>query len=93
VVDVPAVVDVEHLYGASSLVDSVDDAIGSASRAMTTSQGSEEWLANAAWTQGQGSVTELDNSGRYGFRQPFCDGAAGGGLEPYLVTLAGHVPL
>jgi hypothetical protein len=60
---------------------------------MTASQGPEERFADAARAQGQGRVAKLDDGGCYGFRQPFGDGSARGGLEPYLVTLAGHVPL
>jgi hypothetical protein len=52
VVDVSTVVDVEHFYGPFFLVDSVDDAISSASCAMTARQRPEERFADAARAQG-----------------------------------------
>jgi hypothetical protein len=87
------VVDVEHFHGVGLFVDAVDDTVGSAPRAVTAGQRAEERFAYPARTQGQGSLTEFKNGSRYGLWQPFGDGAARRGLEPYLIALAGHVPL
>jgi hypothetical protein len=87
------VVDIEHLHGAGLFVNAVDDAVGSAPRAVTARQRAKERFAYPAWAQCQRSLTELKNSSRYRLRQPFSDGAARGRLEPDLIALTVHVPL
>jgi hypothetical protein len=87
------VVDIEHLYGARLFDNAVDDAVGSAPRAVTASQRAKQGLAYPVRAQGQRGFTELKNRGRYRLRQPFSDGAAGGRLEPDLIPLTVHVPL
>jgi hypothetical protein len=87
------VVDIEHLHGAGLFVNAVDDAVGSAPRAVTASQRAKQRLAYPMWAQGQRGFTELKNRSRYRFRQPFSDGAACGGLEPDLIAFTVHVPL
>jgi hypothetical protein len=42
------VVDIEHVHSAGLLVDAVDDAVGSAPRAMTAGQRTEERFAYPA---------------------------------------------
>jgi hypothetical protein len=87
------VVDIKHLDDMGLFVNPVDDAVGSAPRAVTAGQRAEERFTYPARAQGQGSFAEFKNRCRYGLRQPFGDGAACGSLEPYLIVLAGHVPL
>jgi hypothetical protein len=48
VVNVSAVVDIEHFHGSFFLVDAVDDSISSPPRAMTPGQRPEERLADSA---------------------------------------------
>ena len=86
-------VDIEHLHSAGLFVNAVDDAVGSAPRAVTASQRAKQRSAYPVWAQGQRSLTELKNRSRYRFRQPFSDGTACGRLEPYLIPLTVHVPL
>jgi hypothetical protein len=93
VVDVRAVIDIEHFDDTGLFVDAVDDTVSSALRAVTASQRAEERLADAAGAQGQGGVAELEYRRRHGLRQPFGDCAACGGLEPYLEAFAVHAPL
>ena len=85
--------DIEHVYDAGLFVSAVDDTVGSAPCAVAADQRAEEQFAYPARAQGQGSFAEFEDRCCYGLWQPFCNGAAGGGLEPYLITLAGHVPL
>jgi hypothetical protein len=68
VVDVRAVVDIEHFDHAGLIVDAVDDSVSSTSRAVTASQRAEERLADPAGAQGQGRVTELEHRRRHGLR-------------------------
>jgi len=93
VVDVRAVVDIEHFDDMGLFIDAVDDAVSSTPRAETASQWAEERLADPAGAQGQGSVTELKHRRHHGLRQPFGDCAACGRLEPYLVAFTVHAPL
>jgi hypothetical protein len=59
VVDIRAVVDIEHFDGVGLFVDAVDDSVSAAPRTVTASQWAEERLAYPARAQGQGSVTEF----------------------------------
>jgi hypothetical protein len=93
VVDVRAVVDIEHFDDMGLLVDAVDDTVSSTPRAVTASQRAEERPASPAGAQGQGGVTELKHRRRHGLRQPFGDSTARGRLEPYLVAFTVHAPL
>jgi len=87
------VVDIEHVYDAGLFVNAVNDTVGSAPCAMAADQRAEERFAYPARTQGQGSFAEFEDRCCYGLWQPFGDCAACGGLEPYLIELASHVPL
>jgi hypothetical protein len=93
VVDVRAVVDIEHFDDMGLFVDAVDDAVSSTPRGVTPGQGAEERFADLAGAQGQGGVAELKYRRRHRLRQPFGDSTARGGLEPYLVAFAVHAPL
>ena len=92
-VDVRTVVDIEHVHNAGLFVNAVDDTVGPAPSAVAAGQRAEERFAYPARAQGQGSFAEFKDRCRYRLWQPFSDGAACGGLEPYLIALAGHVPL
>jgi hypothetical protein len=93
VIDVRAVVDIEHFDDMGLFVDAVDDAVSSTPRAVTPGQRAEERLADPAGAQGQAGVTELKHRRRHRLRQPFGDSTARGGLEPYLVAFTVHAPL
>ena len=64
-VDVAAMVNVEDLDDMGLVVDSVDDAVGSAARAVTACQRAEERLTYPAWPQGKRSIAELENGCRH----------------------------
>ena len=85
-------VDIEHVYDAGLFVNAVNDAVGSAPRAVAADQRAEERFAYPARAHSQGSFAEFEDRCCYGLWQPFGDCAASGGLEPYLIALAGHVP-
>jgi hypothetical protein len=93
VVNVRAVVDIEHLDGTGLFVDAVDDTVGSAPCAVTAGQRAEERFTDPARAQGQGSLTEFKHCRCHRLRKPFGDSATRSRLEPYLVALTGHVPL
>lgn len=92
-VNVCAVVDIEHFDDTGLFVDAVDDTVGSAPCAVTASQRSEKRFADPARAQGQGSLAEFNHCRCHRLREPFGDGAARSSLEPYLVAFTGHVPL
>jgi len=85
-------INIEYFDDVGFFVNAVDDAVGSAARAVTAGQRAKEWLAYPARSKGQGSFTELKNRSRYGFREPLSDSPTRGGLEFDLVALRGHVP-
>jgi hypothetical protein len=93
VVNVRAVVDIEHFDDTGLFVDAVDDTVGSAPCAVTASQRAEDRFTDPTRTQGQGSLTEFKHCRCHRLREPFGDSATRGSLEPYLVALIGHVPL
>ena len=92
-VDVRAVVDIEHFDDMGLFVDAIDDAVGSAACAVTAGQRAEERLADPAGAQGQGGVTELKHRRCHRLRQSLGDSTARGRLEPYLVAFTVHAPL
>jgi hypothetical protein len=65
VINVRAVVDAEHFDDMGLFVDAVDDAVGSAPRAVTASQRAEERFTDPAGAQGQGSLTEFKHCRRH----------------------------
>lgn len=91
-VDVRAVVNIEHFDDMGLLIDAVDDAVSSTPRAVTASQRAEERLADPAGAQGQGGVTELKHRRRHRLLEPFGDSTTRGRLEPYLVAFTVHAP-
>ena len=92
-VNVRAVVDIEHFDDMGLFVDAVNDAVGSTPCAVTASQRAEERFADPAGAQGQGSLTEFKHRRCHGLRKPFGDSTARSGLKPYLVAFTVHVPL
>ncbi len=92
-VNVRAVVNIEHVNDTGLFVDAVDDTVGSAPCAVTASQRAEERFTDPARAQGQGSLTEFKHCRCHRLREPLGDGTTRSSLEPYLVALTGHVPL
>jgi hypothetical protein len=95
VVDLRAVVNIEDMDNATVLIDPVDDAIGAAPGAVTTSERPEERLADPVWIDREGGITELQDGGGNCFRQPLGNRSPCGRLEPDFIPprFARHAPV
>jgi len=93
VVDLRPVVYIEDVDHAAVLVDSVDDAIGTAPGTVTASK---RRLADPMRVDRKRGVAELQHGGGDGFRKPLGNRSPCGRLEPDLVSLrrfGRHVPV
>jgi len=96
VVNLGAMVNVEHVNDAGFLIDPVDDPVGTTPGTVATGERTEQWLADAMRVGGEPGIAELQHGGRHSFREPLGDSSPRGRLEPDLVWLrsfAGHAPV
>jgi len=70
VVDLQAMVNIEHVDNADVLVDAVDDAIGAAPGAVTTRERPKQRIAYPVRVHRERGIAELQHGGGNGFREP-----------------------
>ena len=80
-VNLRAMINVEHMNDAGVLVDPVHDAIGTAPGAVTTSERAEQWLANAMRVGCKRSIAEFQHRGCHSFWESLCYGSPRGRLK------------
>jgi hypothetical protein len=96
VVNLRAMVNVEHMNDVGILVDPVDDAVSTAPSPVATSKRTEQWLANAAGVNCERSIAEFQHSGCNRFREPLGYRSPRSRLKADLVPLrrlGGHAPV
>ena len=89
-------VDIEDVHHAAVLIDPVNDAVGAAPGAVTSSERAEQGLADPVRVDRKRSIAELKHGGGNGFREPLGDRSPCGRLKTDLVLLSGfacHAPV